>query len=146
MFERLIEKAIKVVILAQEEARRLGHNYVGTKQILLELMGEGTGIAAKVLKSMGINLKDARVDVEKIIGRGSGFVALEIPFTYRAKHVLGTLARGHNYIGSEHLLLRLLSEDEGVGARVLENLGADPNNIRAHASINTYLCCLIIFL
>lgn len=75
-------------MLAQEEARRLGHNFVGTEQILLGLIGEGTGIAAKVLKSMGVNLKEARVEVEKIIGRGSGFVAVEIPFTPRAKRVL----------------------------------------------------------
>lgn len=88
MFERFTEKAIKVIMLAQEEARRLGHNFVGTEQILLGLIGEGTGIAAKVLKSMGINLKEARVEVEKIIGRGSGFVAVEIPFTPRAKRVL----------------------------------------------------------
>jgi ATP-dependent Clp protease ATP-binding subunit ClpC len=88
MFERFTEKAIKVIMLAQEEARRLGHNFVGTEQILLGLIGEGTGIAAKVLKSMGINLKDARVEVEKIIGRGNGFVAVEIPFTPRAKRVL----------------------------------------------------------
>lgn len=88
MFERFTEKAIKVIMLAQEEARRLGHNFVGTEQILLGLIGEGTGIAAKVLKSMGVNLKDARVEVEKIIGRGNGFVAVEIPFTPRAKRVL----------------------------------------------------------
>ncbi|PIA26078.1 hypothetical protein AQUCO_10000031v1 [Aquilegia coerulea] len=122
-------------MLAQEEARRLGHNFVGTEQILLGLIGEGTGIAAKVLKSMGINLKDARVEVEKVIGRGSGFVAVEIPFTPRAKRVLELSLEearqlGHNYIGSEHLLLGLLREGEGVAARVLENLGADPNNIR----------------
>ncbi|KAG2571783.1 chaperone protein ClpC1, chloroplastic-like [Panicum virgatum] len=135
MFERFTEKAIKVIMLAQEEARRLGHNFVGTEQILLGLIGEGTGIAAKVLKSMGINLKDARVEVEKIIGRGSGFVAVEIPFTPRAKRVLELSLEearqlGHNYIGSEHLLLGLLREGEGVAARVLESLGADPNNIR----------------
>ncbi|KAL8117524.1 hypothetical protein AgCh_015420 [Apium graveolens] len=135
MFERFTEKAIKVIMLAQEEARRLGHNFVGTEQILLGLIGEGTGIAAKVLKSMGINLKDARVEVEKIIGRGSGFVAVEIPFTPRAKRVLELSLEearqlGHNYIGSEHLLLGLLREGEGVAARVFENLGADPNNIR----------------
>ncbi|CAI8599032.1 unnamed protein product [Vicia faba] len=135
MFERFTEKAIKVIMLAQEEARRLGHNFVGTEQILLGLIGEGTGIAAKVLKSMGINLKDARVEVEKIIGRGSGFVAVEIPFTPRAKRVLELSLEearqlGHNYIGSEHLLLGLLREGEGVAARVLENLGADPTNIR----------------
>ncbi|KAI4330278.1 hypothetical protein MLD38_028578 [Melastoma candidum] len=135
MFERFTEKAIKVIMLAQEEARRLGHNFVGTEQILLGLIGEGTGIAAKVLKSMGINLKDARVEVEKIIGRGTGFVAVEIPFTPRAKRVLELSLEearqlGHNYIGSEHLLLGLLREGEGVAARVLENLGADPSNIR----------------
>ncbi|KAI6675764.1 hypothetical protein NL676_003670 [Syzygium grande] len=135
MFERFTEKAIKVIMLAQEEARRLGHNFVGTEQILLGLIGEGTGIAAKVLKSMGINLKDARVEVEKIIGRGSGFVAVEIPFTPRAKRVLELSLEearqlGHNYIGSEHLLLGLLREGEGVAARVLENMGADPSNIR----------------
>ncbi|KAL5192233.1 Chaperone protein ClpC, chloroplastic [Glycine soja] len=140
MFERFTEKAIKVIMLAQEEARRLGHNFVGTEQILLGLIGEGTGIAAKVLKSMGINLKDARVEVEKIIGRGSGFVAVEIPFTPRAKRVLELSLEearqlGHNYIGSEHLLLGLLREGEGVAARVLENLGADPTNIRTQASI-----------
>ncbi|KAJ6829398.1 chaperone protein ClpC1, chloroplastic [Iris pallida] len=139
MFERFTEKAIKVIMLAQEEARRLGHNFVGTEQILLGLIGEGTGIAAKVLKSMGINLKDARVEVEKIIGRGSGFVAVEIPFTPRAKRVLELSLEearqlGHNYIGSEHLLLGLLREGEGVAARVLESLGADPSNIRAQAS------------
>ncbi|GER45532.1 ATP-dependent Clp protease ATP-binding subunit ClpA [Striga asiatica] len=138
MFERFTEKAIKVIMLAQEEARRLGHNFVGTEQILLGLIGEGTGIAAKVLKSMGINLKDARVEVEKIIGRGSGFVAVEIPFTPRAKRVLELSLEearqlGHNYIGSEHLLLGLLREGEGVAARVLENLGADPSNIRTQA-------------
>lgn len=88
MFERFTEKAIKVIMLAQEEARRLGHNFVGTEQILLGLIGEGSGIGSKVLKSMGINLKDARVEVEKIIGRGSGFTGVEIPFTPRAKRVL----------------------------------------------------------
>ena len=135
MFERFTEKSIKVIMLAQEEARRLGHNFVGTEQIFLGLIGEGTGIAAKVIKSMGINLKDARVEVEKIIGRGSGFVAVEIPFTPRAKRVLELSLEearqlGHNYIGTEHLLLGLLREGEGVAARVLENLGADPTNIR----------------
>lgn len=135
MFERFTEKAIKVVMLAQEEARRLGHNFVGTEQILLGLIGESTGIAAKVLKSMGVNLKDARVEVEKIIGRGSGFVAVEIPFTPRAKRVLELSLEearqlGHNYIGTEHILLGLLREGEGVAARVLETLGAEASKIR----------------
>ena len=248
MFERFTEKAIKVVMLAQEEARRLGHNFVGTEQILLGLIGESTGIAAKVLKSMGVNLKEARVEVEKIIGRGSGFVAVEIPFTPRAKRVLelsleearqlggwiafilvnfetgrgpgwavaciwcagcallscparglcmmttSALAQlikgplccvargvrrwhntgvlnlirleiccclfwrwyyssisthapvlccpssplhrpaGHNYIGTEHILLGLLRENEGVASRVLETLGADLQKIRTQVT------------
>ena len=137
MFERFTEKAIKVIMLAQEEARRLGHNFVGTEQVLLGLIGEGTGVAAKTLKSMGVNLKDARTEVEKIIGRGSGFVAVEIPFTPRAKRVLELSwdeARqlGHNYIGTEHLLLGLIREGEGVAARVLENLGVDLNKVRSN--------------
>ena len=135
MFERFTEKAIKVIMLAQEAARRLGHNFVGTEQILLGLIGEGTGVAAKVLKSMSVNLKDARVEVEKIIGRGSGFVAVEIPFTPRAKRVLELSLEearqlGHNYIGTEHLLLGLIREGEGVAARVLENLGVDLAKVR----------------
>ena len=137
MFERFTEKAIKVIMLAQEEARRLGHNFVGTEQVLLGLIGEGTGVAAKALKSMGVNLKDARAEVEKIIGRGSGFVAVEIPFTPRAKRVLELSwdeARqlGHNYIGTEHLLLGLIREGEGVAARVLENLNVDLNKVRTN--------------
>lgn len=137
MFERFTEKAIKVIMLAQEEARRLGHNFVGTEQVLLGLISEGTGVAAKTLKTMGVTLKDARVEVEKIIGRGSGFVAVEIPFTPRAKRVLELSwdeARqlGHNYIGTEHLLLGLIREGEGVAARVLENLGVDLNKVRSN--------------
>ena len=137
MFERFTEKAIRVIMLAQEEARRLGHNFVGTEQVLLGLIGEGTGIAAKTLKSMGVTIKDARAQVEKIIGRGSGFVAVEIPFTPRAKKVLELSwdeARqlGHNYIGTEHLLLGLIREGEGVAAKVLENLGVDLNKCRSN--------------
>ena len=137
MFERFTEKAIKVIMLAQEEARRLGHNFVGTEQILLGLVGDGTGIAAKTLKGMGINLKEARAEVEKIIGRGSGFVAVEIPFTPRAKRVLELSwdeARqlGHNYIGTEHLLLGLIREGEGVAAKVLESLGVDLTKLRGN--------------
>nr|QCI07564.1 Clp protease ATP binding subunit [Nitophyllum punctatum] len=136
MFERFTEKAIKVIMLAQEEARRLGHNFVGTEQILLGLIGEGTGIAAQVLKSMNVNLKDARIEVEKIIGRGSGFVAVEIPFTPRAKRVLELSLEearqlGHNYIGTEHLVMGLVREGEGVAARVLENLAVNISSIRA---------------
>nr|YP_009296677.1 Clp protease ATP binding subunit [Apophlaea sinclairii]AOM65817.1 Clp protease ATP binding subunit [Apophlaea sinclairii] len=135
MFERFTEKAIKVIMLAQEEARRLGHNFVGTEQILLGLVGEGTGIAAQVLKSMHVSLRDARIEVEKIIGRGSGFVAVEIPFTPRAKRVLELSLEearqlGHNYIGTEHLLLGLIREGEGVAARVLDNFAIELSTLR----------------
>ena len=123
-------------MLAQEEARRLGHNFVGTEQILLGLIGEGTGIGAKVLKSMGFTLKDARVEVEKIVGRGSGFVAVEIPFTPRAKMVLeGSLEEarqlGHNYIGTEHLLLGLVGQSEGIAAHVFKNVRVDRSKVRS---------------
>ena len=136
MFERFTEKAIKVIMLAQEEARRLGHNFVGTEQILLGLIGEGTGIGAKVLKSMGFTLKDARVEVEKIVGRGSGFVAVEIPFTPRAKMVLeGSLEEarqlGHNYIGTEHLLLGLVGQSEGIAACVFKKVRVDRSKVRS---------------
>ena len=136
MFERFTEKAIKVIMLAQEEARRLGHNFVGTEQVLLGLIGEGTGIGPKVLKSMGVNLKDARQEVEKIIGRGSGFVAVEIPFTPRAKRILELSLEearqlGHSYIGTEHLLLGLIREGEGVGVRVLKNLDVNLSKLRS---------------
>ena len=137
MFERFTEKAIRVIMLAQEESRRLGHNFVGTEQLLLGLIAEGTGIAAKTLKSMGVNIKEASEEVEKIIGRGCGFVAVEIPFTPRAKKVLELSwdeARqlGHNYIGTEHLLLGLIREGEGVAAKVLENLGVELNKCRSN--------------
>jgi|TARA_B110000967_G_scaffold141305_1_gene144437 ATP-dependent Clp protease ATP-binding subunit ClpC len=136
MFERFTEKAIKVVMLAQEESRRLGHNFVGTEQILLGLIGEGAGVATKVLKSMGVNLKDARMEVERIIGRGSGFVAVEIPFTPRAKRVLEMAIEeardlGHSYIGTEHILLALLDEEDGVATRVLENLSVELSRVRS---------------
>jgi ATP-dependent Clp protease ATP-binding subunit ClpC len=135
MFERFTDTAIKVIRLSQEEARRLGHNFVGTEQILLGLIGEGTGVAAKVLHSMGLTLKEAREEVEKIIGRGSGFVAVEIPFTPRSKRVLELSLKesrsfGQDYIGTEHLLLGLIRDGEGVAARVLLNLGIDSKEAR----------------
>jgi ATP-dependent Clp protease ATP-binding subunit ClpC len=136
MFERFTEKAIKVIILSNEEARRLGHNFICTEQILLGLIGEETGIAAKVLRSMGVNLNDARIEVEKIIGRGSGFVAKEIPFTPIAKRVLEFAEEeshelGHNYIGTEHLLLGLIREREGIAIKVLEILGVNLTTVPA---------------
>jgi ATP-dependent Clp protease ATP-binding subunit ClpA len=140
MFEKFTEKAIKVIMLAQEESRRLGHNFVGPEQILLGLIGEGTGVAARVLKSMGVNLRDARVEVEKIIGRGDGGeVAVEIPFTPRAVRVLEmTLEEAHtlgninerNYVSTEHLLLGIVREGGGVAPIVLENLNVDLSRAR----------------
>lgn len=135
MFERFTEKAIKTVLLAQEESRRLGHNFVGTEQILLGLIGEGTGIAAKILKKHGVTYKDARVEVEKIIGRGGGFVAVEIPFTPRCKRILELSwqeARKMrvNYISTEHLLLGLIAENDGVAIRVLENMKVNLESLK----------------
>uniref|UniRef100_A0ACD5X9A3 Uncharacterized protein n=1 Tax=Avena sativa TaxID=4498 RepID=A0ACD5X9A3_AVESA len=137
MFERFTEKAIKVIMLAQEESRRLAHPTVGSEQILLGLVAEGNGIGAKVLRSAGLNLKNARVEVEKVVGRGNkGYIPVEIPFTPSAKKVLESSAEesrqlGHNYIGSEHLLLGLIREDDGVAAIVLKNFQADLGNIRS---------------
>jgi ATP-dependent Clp protease ATP-binding subunit ClpA len=134
--EEFTPKATKAIMLAQEEARRAGHSFVGTEQILLGLISEGTGIAAKALKVMGVNLRDTRVEVEKIIGRGSGFLGEILPYSPRAKRVL-ELSRvqareiGHNYIGTEHLLLGLVREGNGIGARVLENLGIELTKVRS---------------
>jgi len=135
MFEHFTEKAIKAIMLAQEEARRLGHNLVGTEQILLGLIAEGTGVAAKVLTDQGVTLQNARVEVEKIIGRGNRFVPAEIPFTPKVKSVFEQSFQearqlGNNYIGPEHLLLGLIREGEGVAAKVLENLGVDSAKVR----------------
>lgn len=137
MFERFTEKAIKVIMLAQEETRRLGHNFVGTEQILLGLIGEGTAFSSRVLKSLGVNLDDARVEVQKIIGRGSGCMVVEIPFTPRAKRLLEFTwdeARElrHNFIGTEHILLGLIREGDGVGPRVLLSFGLELAELRRH--------------
>ena len=135
MFEKFNDGAIKSIMLAQEEARRLGHNFVGSEQILLGLISENSGTAAKVLKSFGVNLKNSRIEVEKIIGRGSGYVSVEIPFTPRAKYILEKSLEearklGDTYIGTKHLLLGLIKfGGEGVGERVLKNLGIDLNDI-----------------
>jgi Caspase domain/Clp amino terminal domain, pathogenicity island component len=127
-YERFTEKAIRVVRLAEKEARRLGHNFVGSEQILIGLIGEGTSLAAKQLASKGIKLKNAQMEVEKIIGRGSGFVQGKVSFTPTAKRVLKSSSEearqlGHKYIDTGHLLLGLLREDYGAGARVLKILG-----------------------
>lgn len=135
MFERFTDKALQVIMLAQEESRRLGHNFVGTEQILLGLMGEGSGVAFKVLKSFGVTIKDARLEVERLIGRGSGFVAVEIPFTPRAKKILEMAMQqgrdfGHSYINTEHLLLAIIEDKNGVGNRVLLNLGVNLSKLK----------------
>lgn len=135
MFERFTDRARRVVVLAQEEARMLNHNYIGTEHILLGLIHEGEGVAAKALESLGISLEGVRAQVEEIIGQGQQAPSGHIPFTPRAKKVLELSLRealqlGHNYIGTEHILLGLIREGEGVAAQVLVKLGADLNRVR----------------
>ena len=135
MFERFTDRARRVVVLAQEEARMLNHNYIGTEHILLGLIHEGEGVAAKALESLGISLEGVRSQVEEIIGQGQQAPSGHIPFTPRAKKVLELSLRealqlGHNYIGTEHILLGLIREGEGVAAQVLVKLGADLNRVR----------------
>jgi hypothetical protein len=135
MFERFTDRARRVVVLAQEEARMLNHNYIGTEHILLGLIHEGDGVAARALESLGISLDAVRLQVEGIIGRGQEAPSGHIPFTPRAKKVLElslreALQMGHNYIGTEHLLLGLIREGDGVAAQVLVQLGADLNSVR----------------
>ncbi|MFL6099638.1 MAG: Clp protease N-terminal domain-containing protein, partial [Actinomycetales bacterium] len=135
MFERFTDRARRVVVLAQEEARMLNHNYIGTEHILLGLIHEGEGVAAKALESLGISLDAVREQVQEIIGQGQNAPSGHIPFTPRAKKVLELSLRealqlGHNYIGTEHILLGLIREGEGVAAQVLVKLGADLNRVR----------------
>ena len=135
MFERFTDRARRVVVLAQEEARMLNHNYIGTEHILLGLIHEGEGVAAKALESLGISLDAVRQQVEEIIGQGQQAPSGHIPFTPRAKKVLELSLReakalGHNYIGTEHILLGLIREGSGVAAQVLVKLGADLNRAR----------------
>src|SRR5437016_5288005 len=135
MFERFTDRARRVVVLAQEEARMLNHNYIGTEHILLGLIHEGEGVAAKALESLGISLDAVRQQVEEIIGQGQQAPSGHIPFTPRAKKVLELSLRealqlGHNYIGTEHILLGLIREGDGVAAQVLVKLGADLNRVR----------------
>ena len=135
MFEKFTDKARRVVVLAQEEAKLLNHNYIGTEHILLGLIHEGEGVAAKALEALGINLEQVREQVQDIIGQGQQAPSGHIPFTPRAKKVLELSLRealqlGHSYIGTEHLLLGLIREGEGVAAQVLTKLGADTNKVR----------------
>src|SRR5882757_2445023 len=135
MFERFTDRARRVVVLAQEEARMLNHNYIGTEHILLGLIHEGEGVAAKALESLGISLDAVRQQVEEIIGQGQQAPSGHIPFTPRAKKVLELSLRealqlGDNYIGTEHILLGLIREGDGVAAQVLVRLGAELNRVR----------------
>ncbi len=135
MFERFTDRARRVVVLAQEEAKMLNHNYIGTEHILLGLIHEGEGVAAKALESLDISLEAVREQVQEIIGQGQQAPTGHIPFTPRAKKVLELSLRealqlGHNYIGTEHILLGLIREGEGVAAQVLVKLGADLNRVR----------------
>ncbi len=135
MFERFTDRARRVVVLAQEEARMLDHNYIGTEHILLGLVHEGENVAAKALESLGISLETVRERVEEIIGKGASPPTGHIPFTPRAKKVLELSLRealqlGHNYIGPEHILLGLVREGEGVAAQVLKREGAELNRVR----------------
>ena len=135
MFERFTDRARHVVVLAQDEARRLDHTWIGTEHILLGLIREGDGVAAKALESLGISLDAVRQQVEEIIGQGQQAPSGHIPFTPRTKKVLELALReskqlGHNYIGTEHILLGLIREGDGVAAQVLVMLGADQNRIR----------------
>jgi ATP-dependent Clp protease ATP-binding subunit ClpC len=135
MFERFTDRARRVVVLAQEEARMLNHNYIGTEHILLGLIHEREGIAARALESLGISLDAVRQEVEELIGQGQQAPSGHIPFTARAKKVLELSLRealqlGHDYIGTEHILLGLISQGDGVGAQVLARLGADKVRVR----------------
>jgi len=135
MFERLTDRARRVMDLAQDEARRLQHNYIGTEHLLLGLLGEGEGVAAQALESLGIGLAAARQQVEQIVGQGQQAAPEHIPFTPRAKKVLGLARRealqlGHHYIGTKHILLGLIREGDGVAAHALAALGAELNPVR----------------
>jgi len=135
VFERFTDRARRTVVFAQEEARMLNHDYIGTEHILLGLLREEEGVAARALTSLGVSLEAVRRDVGEIVGRGSEVPRGHIPFTPRAKKVLELSLRealqlGHNYIGTEHILLGLIREGEGVAAQVLQKLGADLNRVR----------------
>ena len=136
MFERFTERARQVVVLAQEEARTLKHNYIGTEHILLGLLREEEGLAARVLESLDITVERVRAQVVRIVGSGEEVTSGQIPFTPRAKKVLElalreALSLGHNYIGTEHILLGLVRENEGVAARILLDFEADAERIRS---------------
>jgi ATP-dependent Clp protease ATP-binding subunit ClpA len=135
MFERFTERARKVMVLAQDEARRFHHTYIGTEHILLGLVREGEGVSAQALSSLGVTLEEVRKQVESVVGYGEGGMDAQAPFTPRSKKVLELSLReamqlGHNYMGTEHLLLGMVRENEGVAARILSNLDLEPGRVR----------------
>ncbi|MCZ7588581.1 MAG: UvrB/UvrC motif-containing protein [Gaiella sp.] len=135
MFERFTERARQVVVFAQDESRRLGHDHIGTEHLLLGLLREEEGLAARVLGAMDVTLEEVRAEVERIVGRGEAPATGQIPFTPGGKKTLElalreAIALGHNYIGTEHILLGLVRADEGVGAEILREHDADPERIR----------------
>ena len=135
MFEKFTESAIRSLMIAQDESKRLGHNFVGTEQILLGLAGQRHGLAAQALKSQGVTLRNTRKEIESYIGRGSGFVTTEMPFTPRAKRVLEMAVYeakdlGQNFVSTEHLLLALMNETDGISARTLDKLGVNLTRLR----------------
>ncbi|HET6954675.1 MAG TPA: Clp protease N-terminal domain-containing protein [Acidimicrobiales bacterium] len=140
MFERFTNRARRVVVLSQEEARRLGHGYIGTEHLLLGLLGVDDGVGARALVASGVDLDGARAQVESIVGRGEAPVSGHVPFTPRAKRVLELALRealqlGHNYIGTEHVLLGIVREGEGAASRVLAAMGAVPADVDARVRV-----------
>ena len=136
MFERFTERARQVVVLAQDEASALKHNYIGTEHILLGLLREEEGLAARVLESLDVTVEEVRAQVERVVGRGDEPATGQIPCTPRAKKVLElalreALSLNHSYIGTEHILLGVVRENQGVAARILLDFGADPETVRA---------------
>jgi len=140
MFDRFTDRARKVMGLARQEAQRFNHDYIGTEHILLGLIQEGSGVAADVLKSLDVDLKKIRQEVEKLVSHGTTMVTMgQLPFTPRAKKVLELALEeasnlGHNYIGTEHLLLGLIGEQEGIAAEVLDNIGVDIETVRTEVA------------
>lgn len=135
-FEKFTDQAINSILLAQEESRRMGHNFIGSEQILLGLISHGTCTAAKVLKFYGLNIKDTRVEVELIDGKGIGYVDAEIPFTHRAKRILElsyfeSLELNHDYVGTEHILLAIIKEGSGIAVKVIEKFKLDTKKLKS---------------
>ena len=135
MFERFTERGVRAVLLSQEEARREGHTFVGTEQLLLGLIAERHGIAAHVLQDLGVTMQDIRIEIERINGHGISFSKLDAPFTPRAKRALENAIEearkiGQSYVGTEHLLLAILNDETGMGVQNLRHLGQDLNDIR----------------